>query len=97
MPFPQNFPRRNRVISGCPWRRDSQAGETSGALITEFLLWSKERSLAVPGSGNPLSQEFMILLNRARDCEGIDDMLEELRYGCKGRNLTIMPDRRVFL
>jgi DNA processing protein len=98
-PRPENFPRRNRILSGLSLGvLVVEAGQGSGALITANLALEQNREVfAIPGSilspgskgTNHLIQEGAKLVT---DCS---DILEELNLTTVARQLemkTVLPD-----
>ena len=98
-PRAENFPRRNRILSGLSLGvLVTEAGESSGAMITARIALEQNREvLAIPGSilspasrgTNRLIQEGAKLV---RDCE---DILEELNLTTINRQMEmkeILPD-----
>jgi len=99
-PLRQNFPQRNRVISGLALGTVViEAGERSGALITATCALDENRTVfAVPGTpgytkskgANKLIKEGARLVESARDV--LDDLAPEIGFKKAQIGLRLLPD-----
>lgn len=98
-PRAENFPRRNRILSGLSLGvLVTEAGETSGALITAHMALEQNREVfAIPGSVlSPASRGANHLIQEgAKLVRGYTDILEELNLTAVAQQLEmreILPE-----
>ncbi len=93
-PRPENFPRRNRIMSGlCLGVLVIEAGETSGSLITAHLAFEQDREVfAIPGSVlSPASigTNKLIMEGTARLVRNAADILQELNLTAVAEHIEV--------
>lgn len=98
MPRPQNFPRRNRLISGLSRGiLVTEAAKNSGALITaDFALEQGREVFALPGRIDSVGSmgTNALLQQGARVVIGCQDILEELGWGELSVRKTELPSNK---
>jgi DNA processing protein len=96
VPFPGNFPRRNRIVAGLSWGTVVVEGrDKSGALITARLAAEQGREVfAVPGpADSPLSEAPLRLLSQgATMVRSMADIWPQLPPGCQTPTAAALPE-----
>jgi DNA processing protein len=96
-PYKDNFPRRNRIISGLSLGVIVvEAAKNSGALITtDFALEQGRELFAVPGQARTATAAGtnMLIRQGAKLVESADDVIEELGDVIKGHMKTEKPEQ----